>query len=79
MQIPVHAFVTTGMHARYRAVMFLPSCFSLLLGLQVSRIPEDTLSAITAQTLQGLSYLHRYKHTVSTCHSRCCSTPRCAL
>ena len=32
--------------------------------LQVSRIPEDALSAITAQVLQGLSYLHRYKHTV---------------
>lgn len=33
--------------------------------LQVSKIPEDALSAITAQVLQGLSYLHRYKHTVS--------------
>lgn len=55
------------------------SCFSLLLGLQVSRIPEDTLSAITAQALQGLSYLHRYKHTVSTCLTRWCSTAQCAV
>jgi hypothetical protein len=59
--------------------MFFMSCSSLLLGLQVSKIPEDTLSAITAQALQGLSYLHRYKHTVSTCHSRCCSVPQCAM
>ena len=33
--------------------------------VQVRIIPEDALSAITAQALQGLSYLHRYKHTVS--------------
>ena len=33
--------------------------------MQVSKIQEDALSAITAQVLQGLSYLHRYKHTVS--------------
>ena len=32
---------------------------------QEGSIPEDVLSAITAQVLQGLSYLHRHKHTVS--------------
>ena len=38
-------------------------------GAQEGRIPEDVLSAITAQVLQGLSYLHRHKHTVSAATS----------
>jgi hypothetical protein len=40
----------------------LAACFGGF--VQRGRIPEDVLSAITAQVLQGLSYLHRYKHTV---------------
>jgi hypothetical protein len=35
--------------------------------VQKGKIAEDALSVATAQVLQGLSYLHRYKHMVNAC------------
>ena len=40
--------------------------------VQKGKIAEDALSVATAQVLQGLSYLHRYKHMVTP--ARC--TPK---
>lgn len=46
---------------------------------QRGSIPEDVLSVTTAQVLQGLSYLHRYKHMVITITSSKCCAPAVAI